>query len=351
MSEPITKNVKYIFIDIEKYSRVRSVEAQVEIIRIMNGIVRKSVMDTVKSEDNVIYLPTGDGICISLLDPMLPYDSHLKLSLNILKMIYNYNSSTDDKMRKFSVRIGLNENVDNLVQDINGKLNVTGAGINMAQRIMGVADGNQIVVSQSIYETFKYREKYMNKFRSFQATVKHDIKINVYQFISDEDIGLNCEIPREFILQEQEVSQLNLLTAYYFAHSIKNKNFILSMNQLSQDYHISIVLLYFLARDSEGIAKSKDVNPYYPKIFGGNRKTIQEQYNYYASVNYWVISEFAILIEKELIKYKNFFEESDGLIYINSNGIKKLKKEFPEVYEEFDLDEVLKDDNEIYESE
>ncbi len=339
MAEAITKNVKYIFLDIEKYSRVRSVEAQVEIIKILNDIVKESVSEVIGDESNLIYLPTGDGICISLLDPFLPYDSHLKLSLKILEKIDIHNSTINDEMRIFSVRIGLNENVDNLVEDINGKPNVTGAGINMAQRIMGLADGNQILVSQSIYETFKYREKYMNKFRPFQATVKHNLKINVYQFISDEYRGLNCQTPKEFILQNKKIERLNLFAAYYFAHSIKNKNIILKLNQISQDSNIAIVVLYFLAKDSEGLAKSNDVNPYTPKIFGGDRKTIEEQYNYYGSINYWVISEFASLVQNLLIKYKNCFEETDGLIFINNKGKKKLKDEFPEIYEEFNLKE------------
>ncbi len=341
MAEAITKNVKYIFLDIEKYSRVRSVEAQVEIIKILNDIVKNSVTEVIGDESDLIYLPTGDGICISLLDPFLPYDSHLKLSLKILEKIDIHNKNINDEMRIFSVRIGLNENVDNLVQDINGKLNVTGAGINMAQRIMGLADGNQILVSQSIFETFKYREKYMNKFRPFQATVKHDVKINVYQFISDEYPGLNCDIPREFVLQEQKAARLTAFAAYYFAHSIRNKEILLRLNHISQDHHIAIVLLYFLAKDSEGIAKSNDVNPYSLKIFGGDRKTIEEQYNYYGSINYWVISEFASLVEQLLIKYKNCFEKTDGLIFINKKGIEKLKKEFPDIYESFDIENVL----------
>jgi hypothetical protein len=181
----------------------------------------------------------------------------------------------------------------------------------------------------------------MNKFRPFQATVKHDVKINVYQFISDEYPGLNCDIPREFVLQEQKAARLTAFAAYYFAHSIRNKEILLRLNHISQDHHIAIVLLYFLAKDSEGIAKSNDVNPYSLKIFGGDRKTIEEQYNYYGSINYWVISEFASLVEQLLIKYKNCFEKTDGLIFINKKGIEKLKKEFPDIYESFDIENVL----------
>ena len=277
------------------------------------------------------------GNTTGVLDVEELSDGFTFINKNLYPAVYPH-ENINDEMRIFSVRIGLNENVDNLVQDINGKLNVTGAGINMAQRIMGLADGNQILVSQSIYETFKYREKYMNKFRPYQATVKHNLKINVYQFVSDEFRGLNCDTPREFVLQDQKVARLNLFSAYYFAHSIKNKDILLRLNQISQDHNIAIVLLYFLAKDSEGLAKSNDVNPYSPKIFGGDRKTIEEQYNYYSSINYWVISEFASLVQNLLINYKNCFEKTDGLIFINKKGISKLKEEFPDIYEAFEIE-------------
>ena len=37
-------------------------------------------------------------------------------------------------------------------------------------------------------------------------------------------------------------------------------------------------------------------------------------------------------------KYHKFFENADNYIYINQKGIDKLKKEFPDIYDEFELD-------------
>ena len=337
MYEAITKNVKYIYLDVEKYSRVRSVEAQVEIIKILNSIVENSVHEVVKDDNDIIYLPTGDGICIALLNPNLPYDSHLLVSLLILEKIHEHNQSTTDEMRQFAIRIGINENVDNIVKDINGKMNVTGAGINMAQRIMGLADGNQILIAQSVYETFQYREKYMRSFKHFQAIVKHGIKLNVYQLIK-EYIGLSTETPGEFLASDVSEAPLTRFAAYYFAHAIKNKNFFLSLNRLTQDYHVAVVLLYFLAIDSVGASQSTDINPYTAKIYGKNKKTTSEQFEYYSSINYWVCSEFSDFVEDRLNKYKQFFEKASKYVFVNSEGIEKLKKEFPAVYEDFGFD-------------
>lgn len=127
-----TRYLRYAFLDIVRFSRTRSVEAQTDIITSLNGIVREAVSSHVARPAEVIYLPTGDGVCISVLDPMANFDIHLTISLGILALLDEWNRHCSDDLRRFGVRIGLNENVDNVVIDINGQRNVAGAGINIA---------------------------------------------------------------------------------------------------------------------------------------------------------------------------------------------------------------------------
>lgn len=96
------------------------------------------------------------------------------------------------------MRIGINAGIDNLVIDINDQRNIAGAGISMASRIMGVADGNQILVGQTVFETLRYRDKYMSAFKPFRARIKHNMHIQVYQFISEGFAGLNTNTPSTF---------------------------------------------------------------------------------------------------------------------------------------------------------
>jgi Adenylate and Guanylate cyclase catalytic domain len=93
--------------------------------------------------------------------------------LAILNELKDRNSKAHDEMRQFEVRIGLNENVDNRVVDINGRPNVAGAGINMAQRVMSPADGSQILIGAAVYETLRHRECYMNTFREFSFVTNY----------------------------------------------------------------------------------------------------------------------------------------------------------------------------------
>ena len=190
MVESGVVQVQYVFLDVVKFTQDRTVEAQVDIIEALNKIVTDVLSQFSLEPDSRILLPTGDGICISILKSDL-FDLSLKIALNILKDLATHNTSTEDQRRKFEVRIGINQNIDNLVIDVNGNQNVAGRGINMAQRIMSLADGGQILVGSSVYETICEREAYSNSFNNFKGQDKHVNQFKFYQFIDKNACGLN----------------------------------------------------------------------------------------------------------------------------------------------------------------
>lgn len=159
-----TAVAKYIFLDIVKYSKNRSVEAQTHIIGVLNDLVTKS-LDYFKivSKDRIL-LPTGDGLCICIINGKYEYDIHVSIALKILENLNAYNNITIDEMRKMNIRIGVNQNLDNIVQDINKRRNIAGSGINFAQRIMSCAGENQILIGESVFHELSVREKYLDTF-------------------------------------------------------------------------------------------------------------------------------------------------------------------------------------------
>ncbi|HJR07020.1 MAG TPA: substrate-binding domain-containing protein [Pyrinomonadaceae bacterium] len=195
---PDTISAKYVFIDVVGFTHNRSVEAQSHIVQVLNEIVKDSVRKVSIPERNLLYIPTGDGICVAILKYEKPFDVDLQLALNILERLQKYNDATEKKAYRFKVRIGINENIDNLITDINDSPNIAGAGINMAARIMDNADGNQILVGQSVYERLHPRERYASAFRSHQMTIKHENELVVHQFKSEDYIGLNTDEPLSF---------------------------------------------------------------------------------------------------------------------------------------------------------
>jgi len=94
------------------------------------------------------------------------------------------------------LKVGLNTYVDSIVMDVNNKKNVSGNGINMAQRIMDLGSHSQILMHKRVYDDLSNYEKYKDKFRELgEYTVKHDVKLPVYQYIDDTSAFLNNESP------------------------------------------------------------------------------------------------------------------------------------------------------------
>lgn len=334
MFEATTVHAKYIFLDVVDFTRNRSVEAQADIVYALNKVVESSVTEVALPKENLIFIPTGDGICVVLLNIESPYDAHLLTALSIVKGIDEHNNKTGSDMRKFKVRIGINSNTDNLITDINGSQNIAGAGISMASRIMGMADGNQILVGEPVFDTLRYREQYMSSFRPFSATVKHSVQIPIYQFIEDGHCGLDTNVPHAFQVKRTEIV-LEKKIAYYFAHAIRHKNLILE--RLGKfEAPSGIILLWFLSMSAE---RTSEITEIY-KVYQAEEAFIEERFNYYNSLDRDMKQLLAdLIIQEHLKKYEENFEHTGTAeyLFINSKGKKKLALEWRNIWDEFEL--------------
>lgn len=341
MQKAITTLVKYVFLDVVGFTQNRSVEAQTEIVDSLNSLVRTAITDAGAKFDQVILLPTGDGLCIAITDGAVEFDIHIKIALQILRALHEHNESTTDEMRKFQLRIGINENVDNIVTDINGSKNVAGAGVNVAQRVMGVADGNQILVSTVVFETLRHRERYMRSFRGYSAVIKHGATLVVYQFCEEGHPGLLVDTPSQFRRSAPTESRLTELEAYYVGHALKHRQFLIQSRGPGQNDYAAVLLLWFLAQDSVSEAHRADYEKPNPKIFGEGSVSIEKVYRYYMSLHFWVCVDLAQFVEKELSGIRPLIEESSTQFYIvNKKGKEKLRSEYPEIWTQLQLDDV-----------
>jgi hypothetical protein len=333
-----TASVKYVFLDVVDFTKDRSVESQSDIIINMNKIVREAISHYSIPPEQIIILPTGDGLCIALIE-IGDFDIHLLLGLDILERLHTYNQECNDEKRRFSLRIGINANVDNLITDFNGQRSVAGAGINMAQRIMDKADGNQILIGETVYAILRHREKYINGFQAFTAKGKHGHIFNVYQYIKPEHVGLNIEKPSIFIPRQSAPLRLSPKVAYYLGHAILNREFFLSKVNIPTFEYAGIILLYFLAWDSEAASKATAFKPPYVRTKYPGAGTIEEQFEYYRQSDFWVMTELSDdIVDKYLNKFYYCFEGSDydrNYIFPNDKGQSKLKNDWPDIWKEF----------------
>jgi class 3 adenylate cyclase len=342
MSEIATALIKYIYLDIVGFTKSRSVEAQSDLMAQFNSMFRSAVEEFSIKDNERIFIPTGDGICLAMPEISgRSYDIHLRIALSFLRRLQDHNDSTSDKMRQFQVRIGINENVDNLFTDINSNRNVAGLGVNMAQRIMNNADGNQILVGQTVYEQLRAREKYMRSFREFEAVVKHSDRIMVYQYVDKTAKGLNNEMPDAFLPRKVEEPKLTKLAAHYLAHAIKNRDFFLRMKDDIHIDYVGVILMYLMSLDSVAASEANEYTTVYPDTWGQPATSISERYAHYAAYDMGTSIQFSSLIKQvHLWQYQQCFETTRFLTsftFVSSRGMQKLKSEWPDVCQLFEL--------------
>jgi class 3 adenylate cyclase len=132
-----------LFLDMVEYSR-KPVAEQMRLKERFNQLLR-SALKSVAQNDRIV-LDTGDGAAVTLLgDP----EDALFMALELRDALV---AQPVDEARELKLRSGINLGPVKLVRDINGRPNIIGDGINVAQRIMGFAQPGQVLVSRSYYE-------------------------------------------------------------------------------------------------------------------------------------------------------------------------------------------------------
>lgn len=128
-----------VFIDIVEFSK-KAVAEQLRIKEQLNQLLAAALKD-VPVRDRII-LDTGDGAAVSFLGE--PEDG-LYLGFALRDAL----AAGDGSLQ---LRTGINLGPVRMVRDINNQPNIIGDGINVAQRVMGFAATNQVLVSRSYYE-------------------------------------------------------------------------------------------------------------------------------------------------------------------------------------------------------
>ena len=176
--------VRYVYFDVVNFSKERSIEAQTDILIHLNQVVGQAVSGIIALGDQTIFLPTGDGVCVCLVNLIHPLDLDIRIALDVLDRLFVTRQETIDQTRQYEVRVGLNENQDNLIMDVRGCANVVGLGINTAQRIMSVAAPSRLMLGCTVFERLSQREAYRGWIRPVPSIVKHGQRLQCYEFFN-----------------------------------------------------------------------------------------------------------------------------------------------------------------------
>ena len=165
-----------LFIDIVGYSKLLIGE-QSDLIRDLKEVVSRSErFRLAEQQGNLVSLPTGDGMALVFRDsPEAP----AQCALEIAKAAKNY--------PQLQLRMGIHSGPVNFVTDVNGRPNIAGAGINIAQRVMDCGDAGHILVSKHVAEDLEHYARWQPHLHDFgEYEVKHGVRIILVNLYTQE---------------------------------------------------------------------------------------------------------------------------------------------------------------------
>src|SRR5213076_1789521 len=175
-----------LFIDIVGYSKLLITE-QSELLRRLSDVVRETEQfRSAEAQGKLVRLPTGDGMALVFRNnPEAPVQCALELSKSL------------KAHPELSVRMGIHSGPVNEVTDVNQRTNITGAGINLAQRVMDCADAGHILISKHAADDLEQYDQWQPYLHDLgECEVKHGVRIHVFSLYNDE-VG-NPELPQKF---------------------------------------------------------------------------------------------------------------------------------------------------------
>src|SRR6266480_2649246 len=175
-----------LFIDIVGYSKLLH-NQQSEVLRELNEVVRGTEQfRSAESGGTLLRLPTGDGMALIFREsPEAP----AKCALEIAEAL--------KRQPQLQVRMGVHSGPVNEVTDVNERANIAGAGINIAERVMGCGDAGHILLSKHVAEDLEQYPRWRPYLHELgECEVKHRVRVGVVNLAGD-GVG-NAEAPKKF---------------------------------------------------------------------------------------------------------------------------------------------------------
>src|SRR6059058_293091 len=191
MSTEVSKQIALeiahvLFIDIVGYSKLSTNEQRAAVDE-LNEVVRASEQfQEAEAAGRLIKIPTGDGMALVFYTrPEAPVQCAVEIS------------GTLKERPHLQLRMGVHSGPVSGGIDVNGHVNLAGAGLNMAQRVMDCGDAGHILLSKRVAEDLAEYEQWRSLLHQLGACeVKHGARISVVNLYADR-VG-NPQLPKRF---------------------------------------------------------------------------------------------------------------------------------------------------------
>src|ERR1700726_4870616 len=180
-----------LFTDIVGYSKLPMDEQERLLMRLQEAVRQTSEFARAEAVDELIRLPTGDGMALVFFgDAEAPVRCAVELGRSLRKQ------------SALQLRMGIHTGPVYRVADINANRNVSGGGINIAQRVMDCGDAGHILVSAALASVLKQVSVWSGALHDLgEVQVKHGVRVHVFNLLQD-GIG-NADTPAAVSRQRQ----------------------------------------------------------------------------------------------------------------------------------------------------
>ncbi len=167
-----------LFMDIVGYSKLLTDE-QSEALQELNQIVRSTeAAREAEAAEALTILPTGDGMALVFTGSV---EEPVECALEISQALRAQPS--------LPVRMGIHSGPIHHVKDANGRENIAGIGINIAQRVMDCGDAGHILVSKRVADDLAQRRRWQPYIHELgDVEVKHGVVVSLVNLYA-ETIG------------------------------------------------------------------------------------------------------------------------------------------------------------------
>src|SRR4029077_10043149 len=178
-----------LFVDIVAYSKMAIDDQRVAIEKLNQIVQSTDAFPKAESENLLLKIATGDGMALIFYrSPEDPVECALEIS-----------RALKEQRSNLRLRMGVHSGPVSGMVDVNGRVNVAGTGVNMAQRVMNCGDPGHILLSKRVaedLEQFKHWRPHL--YHLGECEVKHGEKIDIINLFTAE-LG-NSEKPKRMTM-------------------------------------------------------------------------------------------------------------------------------------------------------
>jgi TolB-like protein/class 3 adenylate cyclase/Flp pilus assembly protein TadD len=164
-----------LLIDVVGYSKLL-VDEEIEFLKELNQIVRSTeCFRAAETAGKLIRVPTGDGM--ALFFPHSP-EEPVRCALEISRTLKDH--------PHIQVRMGAHSGPVNQITDVNDRINIAGAGINVAQRVMDCGDAGHILLSKHLADDlaeYRHWRPYLHDLG--ECEVKYGLRLHLVNLCKD----------------------------------------------------------------------------------------------------------------------------------------------------------------------